>query len=237
MKTNQTTKTDTTTQRGQDASTKESKQEQPSVLHRIFTVVGGILCAILLPILVINVTLIVKSYINKDAVPSIGGRFPLIVLTDSMYPEIQGGDLIICRAADPQSIQVGDIISFFDPEGSGTSVVTHRVTELAQTEEGEPAFRTQGDANTAEDQVLVPYENLVGIYTTRIAGLGNVAMFMQTTPGFVVCVVLPMVLLVGYDLLRSRAAERARKQETDALMAELDQLRSAQGAQKQDDEG
>ena len=41
-------------------------------------VVGAALCVILIPILLINLTLIAKSYINKDQVPSIGGRLPQI---------------------------------------------------------------------------------------------------------------------------------------------------------------
>lgn len=52
------------------------------------SVIGALLCLLLLPILVINCTLIVKSYVNKDAVPSFGSYLPLIVLTDFMYPEM-----------------------------------------------------------------------------------------------------------------------------------------------------
>ena len=56
-----------------------SKQKTPA-MHKAFTILGTILCILLIPILLINLTLIAKSYINKDEVPSIGGTFPLIVL-------------------------------------------------------------------------------------------------------------------------------------------------------------
>lgn len=102
-------------------------KEKTSTAHKILTIVGTVLCIILIPILLINITLIAKSYINKDEVPSIGGTLPLIVLTDSMYPEIESGDLIICRTAEADEIEVKDIISFFDPAGNGASIVTHRV--------------------------------------------------------------------------------------------------------------
>lgn len=56
---------------------KTKENEEPvSVGHRILTVVGAILCVILIPILIINCTLILKSYTNKDQVPSVGGHFP-----------------------------------------------------------------------------------------------------------------------------------------------------------------
>ena len=200
-------------------------KEKASVSHKIMTVVGAILCIILIPILIINCTLIVKSYVNPEEVPSLGGVFPMIVLTDSMYPEIKSGDLIICNTVEPEEIRTDDVISFFDPMGSGTAVVTHRVLEVIE-EDGQLSFRTKGDNNNAEDQVLVPQENLVGIYRSRIPALGNVAMFMQTTPGLILCVVCPVLLMVGFDMLRRKKYEKAKQQDTDALLAELEALRA-----------
>ena len=206
-------------------------KEKTSTAHKILTIVGTVLCIILIPILLINLTLIAKSYINKDEVPSIGGMLPLIVLTDSMYPEIESGDLIICRTAEADEIEVNDIISFFDPAGNGTSIVTHRVIEIVE-EDGEISFRTRGDNNNTEDKELVPAENLVGVYKMRIAGAGHIAMFMQSTAGLIICVVLPIILLVGYDIIRRRIYEKNNKQDTDALLAELEALR-AEKAEKE----
>ena len=206
-------------------------KQKTSTAHKTLTIAGAVLCIILIPILLINITLIVKSYINKDEVPSIGGTFPLIVLTDSMYPEIESGDLIICRTAEADEIEVNDIISFFDPAGNGTSIVTHRVIEIVE-EDGEISFRTCGDNNNIEDKELVPTENLVGVYKMRIAGAGHIAMFMQSTAGLIICVVLPIILLVGYDIIRRRIYEKNNKQDTDALLAELEALR-AEKAEKE----
>ena len=201
--------------------------------QKILTIIGIVLCIILLPVLLINLTLIAKSYINADEVPSVGGKFPMIVLTDSMYPVIESGDLIICNTAEADEIRVEDVISFYDPMGSGTSVVTHRVLEIV-TEDGELSFRTKGDNNNAEDTALVPAENLIGIYKSRIPKVGHVAMFMQTTTGLIVCCVCPILLLVGYDVLRRRKLEKSQKQDTDALLAELEALRAMKAEKEQD---
>lgn len=195
-------------------------------MHKVLTVLGTVLCIILLPILIINCTLIIKSYTNKDAVPSFGSRIPMIILTDSMYPEIESGDLIICQQKDPEEVKVGDVICFFDPAGNGTSTVTHRVMEVTTDENGGLAWVTKGDANNAEDQVKVPAEKLVGVYSTRIAGAGNVAMFMQTTQGLILCVICPIILLVAYDIIRRRIYEKKKQDDTQALMAELEALRA-----------
>lgn len=212
---------------------KTDTKKAASSKQKVLTIVGTILCVILLPVLLINVMLIAKSYLNADEVPSVGGKFPMIVLTDSMYPVIESGDLIICNTAEADEIKVDDVISFYDPMGSGTSVVTHRVLEI-MTEDGEVSFRTKGDNNNAEDTALVPAENLIGIYKSRIPKVGHVAMFMQTTPGLIVCCVCPILLLVGYDILRRRKLEKTQKQDTDALLKELEALRAMKAEKEQE---
>lgn len=206
---------------------KETTPKEPSEkLHKILTIVGIVMCVILVPILIVNCTLIVKSFIHKDKVPDFGGVLPLIVLTDSMYPEIRSGDIILCRTAEAEDIQEGDVISFFDPADKGTAVVTHKVIEVLH-EGGELTFRTQGINNNTADKIAVPAQNLVGKYTgIRFAGVGHVALFMQTTAGFVVCVFVPLIALVGYDLLRRRAYEKSKSDDMAALMAELEALKA-----------
>lgn len=206
------------------------KDEKATTTHRLLTILGSILCVILIPILAINITLIVKSYTTQDQVPSIGGVFPLIVLTDSMQPEIAGGDLIICHTIEAEDVRDGDIIAFFDPAGNGTTIVTHRVTGVVEDKDT-LSFRTKGDANNAEDRLLVPSDNLVGIYQSRIPGAGNIAMFMQSTTGLIICVVLPIILLIGYDFIRRKSYEKRQHADTDALLAELEALRAEKASQ------
>lgn len=211
------------------ASVKEERKL--SAAHKIMTVIGIVLCVILGSILTLNCILIVKSYTNPDQVPSVGGYLPLIVMTDSMYPDIQSGDLIIGHTIEPENVKVGDVISFFDPEGNGTSIVTHRVEEII-TENGMIQFRTKGIANNTDDKTLVPAANLVGVYQIRLASLGHVAMFMQTTQGLILCIFCPLILLVGYDMIRNRAFQKGKSDETAALLAELEALKAQQREQE-----
>lgn len=209
---------------GEVIFTMSKEKETSTAMHKVLTVIGTVMCIILIPILIINCTLIVKSF-TSDEVPNVAGTLPLIVLTDSMYPVIQSGDLIICHTAEPEEIQVGDVIAFFDPAGNGASIVTHRVLEVTELD-GQIAWRTKGDNNNTEDRLLVTADKLVAVYEgTRLAGFGNVALFMQTTPGLIVCVVCPILLLVGYDMIRRRMYEKANKKDTDQLLAELEELR------------
>ena len=204
---------------------KNSNKTETSASHKVLSVIGIIICIILIPILIINITLIIKSRTNSDDVPKIGGYCPLIVLTGSMEPEIKDGDLIIVKQIDGKDVEVGDVISFFDPESTSNSVLTHRVTEVIE-ENGTLSFRTKGDANNTEDKTPVNADKLVGIYKSRIPGAGNIAMFMQSTAGLVVCVILPLILFVGYDVIRRRRYEKENQKDTAALLAELEALKA-----------
>jgi signal peptidase len=174
----------------------------------------------------------------KD-VPSIGKHIPLIVLTESMEDEIMAGDLIICEKVNPQNIKKGDVISFFDPAGSGTSIVTHKVYEVNKDAQGKiTSFKTYGVNNYiinngekvySYDTHSVSVDDVVGIYRgARIAGVGHVALFMQSTWGLIICIALPIGAFVIYEVIRRKKVDKSKQDDMDKLKAELEALKLAQ---------
>lgn len=208
----------------------EKQNEGNTTTHKVLTILGIVFCVILIPILIINVTLIIKSYVNTEEVPKIGGWAPMIVLSPSMEPEIKQGDLIFIKTIDPSEIKVRDVITFFDPDSDKNSVLTHRVVEIIEEEDGSLSFRTQGDFNVAPDRQTVSADKVIGIYRFRIPGMGRVADFMATTPGLIVCVILPLALLIGWDIFRRKRYESKNQKDTDALLAELEALKARKAA-------
>ena len=205
--------------------------------NKILNIIGIVLCVILVPILIVNCTLIIKSFINKDDVPDFLGVLPMIVLSPSMEPDIMEGDLIICVKTDAEEIEVGQVISFFDPAGKGTMVVTHKVDEIIE-ENGKLYFKTYGinnknaDGTFDKDPTPVPADNLVGRYTgIRLPAIGDFAMFMQTPAGLMLCVAVPIFALITYDLIRRRKMYQTNDADVETLRAELEQLRAMQNAQ------
>ncbi len=213
----------------------KQNKERSSTTHKILSIVGIVLCVILIPILIINCTLLIKGWTNKDEVPSIGSIAPLIVLTDSMSgnekDSFDGGDLIFIKMIEAEEVKKGDVISFFDPQSNGSAVVSHRVVEIIN-EDGKLSFKTKGDNNPSEDTVAVPANKVIGVYTGfHIANAGHIAMFMQTTWGFVICVFVPVILLVGWDILRRKKYEKQHDADKEELLAELEELRKLKAAQ------
>lgn len=202
-----------------------SNNPNKKVANTVFTIVGIVLCVVLIPILIVNCTLLVKSLIHKDKVPDFAGVTPLIVLSDSMLPDFASGDLIICTTIDAKDVALDDVISFYDPAGNGTTVVTHKVVEIV-TEDGELFFRTKGINNNTEDKILVPASSVIAKYSgICLAGMGDVAIFMQSTWGLIICIGVPVLLFIGYDIIRRKSYDKQRVSTIEALQAELDALR------------
>ena len=65
---------------------------------------------ILIPILIMNLTIMYQAKTNEDVVPSVFGYKPFIVLSGSMESEIHKGDLVVVKTIDPTKLQEEDII-------------------------------------------------------------------------------------------------------------------------------
>lgn len=123
------------------------------------------------------------------------GYTPYAVLSGSMTPAYQVGDLVYVKAIDPEEIEVGDAITFVYDES--LTVVTHRVTAVDR-ENG--SFTTKGDANDSEDGRAVLYENVLGVVQFSLPKLGYVSSYLTSAQGryaalLVVCAILLAMIL------------------------------------------
>lgn len=219
--------------------TAKKTRESGGVLHTIANVIGIVLCVVFIPLIVMNTVLIVKSYTNPEKLPTVFGVAPVIVLTGSMSPEFNAGDMIFLQETDPNTLQVGDVICYF-PEGP-ENAVTHRIVEI-QEEGGQRMFVTRGDANNTEDRIAVTPSMVQGKYMGfYVAGLGNVAVFMQSPLGMILCIAVPLLLIFLWDLVRRLLASRRQKGENAAkdekalaMEEELERLRAQVAKQNQE---
>ena len=182
--------------------------------------VGIILCIILIPLLIANTTLVVRSFVYPDKVPSFLGYKPFIVLSNSMKPEINSGDIALVREVAVDSLKQGDIIAFKERD----SVITHRIVKITEVD-GARQFITRGDDNTADDAAAVKEEMVEGLYLLHIPKLGNGALFMQSPTGMILFVALPLILFILYDILRRRLYDRKKQKKTMELEKELERMR------------
>lgn len=166
-------------------------------------------CIILVPVLLINLYIIFQSKTNQDKVPSVFGIKPFVVLSGSMEEEIYKGDLIITKIVEPKSLKVRDVIAFRDGEGT---VTTHRIIDLVQ-ENGKTYFITKGDNNSTQDQNLVGFEDVEGIYIFRIPGMGSIMnKLSEPTTIIILLLCITLVFGIGFAISSKRQRELDRKE-------------------------
>lgn len=150
-------------------------------------------CVILIPMLIMNLSIMFQAKTNEDVVPSIFGYKPFMVLSGSMETEIRKGDLIITKIVDPSALQVDDVIAFRDAEGT---VTTHRIIDVV-VKDGETYFITKGDNNSSQDRNLVELKDVEGIYVGRIPGIGSI---MKKLSEPLTIVIIAFIITIGFGV-------------------------------------
>ena len=131
------------------------------------------------------------------------------VISGSMEPTYSVGDLLYVKAVDPDSVKVGDPITFVLNED--LVVATHRVVEIDSENR---RFTTKGDANASEDASPVHFNNLIGVPVFSIPLLGYVSAYIQSPPGMYVAIALGAGLLAVVflpDLLTKKEKKESQE--------------------------
>jgi len=147
-------------------------------------------------------------------VPRAIGGTTLTVLTGSMVPTFEPGDVIAVRTvADPATeVQVGDVVTF-QPESGDPTLVTHRVVAKRMSASG-TTFVTRGDANGADDDPIEPAQiQAVAVYS--VPWVGHVSLWLGERKGLAVALVAGALLVYAAVMVlrperRPRDDERAQ---------------------------
>lgn len=155
------------------------------------------------------------------------GYKAFIVRSDSMSAtHFSAGDLILVKEVDPSTIQDGDVITFISQNtGSFGETVTHKVRKVTTNEKGQKGFITYGTTTGTDDETVVTYPYVLGKYVTSLPGVGEFFRFIKTGPGYVSCILIPALLLIGYQAVNCIRLFRKQKQEQmAAIQAERDEI-------------
>ena len=171
-------------------------------------------------------TIISVSTFNRND-RNIFGYKAYIVMSDSMAAtDFKAGDLVLVKRVDPTTLQEGDIIAFTSQNSQNYGeTVTHKIKRTAVTDKGEKGFVTYGTTTGIEDDMIVTYPYIQGKYEAKLPGVGNFFSFLRTTPGYIVCILLPFMLLIGYQGVNCVAIFRKyKKEQMQQLQSEKDAL-------------
>ena len=155
------------------------------------------------------------------------GYKAFIVLSDSMSKtDFNAGDLVLVKEVDPSTLKEGDIIAYTSQNTSNYGeTVTHKIRKLTTDANGEPGFVTYGTTTDTDDETVVTYPYVLGKYRSHIPKVGAFFQFLKSTPGYIVCVLIPFLLLILLEGVRCIRLFRKYKAEQQAeLQAERDKI-------------
>ena len=154
---------------------------------------------LIMPILIINVILIIKTNLNKNQIADVMGYKPFIVLSGSMEKIINIGDLAITKNIDSKKIKIGDVIAF----RKDNIVILHRVKEIHN--DGDLLkFKTKGDNNNVADDFFVDSNLIEGVLYTKIPYLGSVLLFLSKPVGLIIIILVIIVISMGLYFINFR---------------------------------
>lgn len=179
---------------------------------------------------------------NNESVANIAGYTPMTVLTDSMSPTFNSGDLIFIKRTDPATLQVGDIVTFHTIIENEYALNTHRIREIQTNDVGFRTYHTQGDNVSVEDPRTIADGDIVGKYVGRLPYVGHVMKFLSSSVGFLIVIVLPLLVFFIFQVynlvmvsikLKKAAAAEAAIEAAEAAAATDENALAAEAARKE----
>lgn len=155
------------------------------------------------------------------------GYKAFIVLSDSMSKtDFDAGDLVLVKEVDPSTLKEGDIIAYTSQNTANFGeTVTHKIRKLVTDAEGNPGFVTYGTTTDTDDETVVTYPYVLGKYQTNIPKVGKFFQFLKTTPGYIVCILVPFLILILIEGIRCISLFKKYKAEQQAeLQAEREKI-------------
>ena len=203
------------------------------VFHIIKTVFLWLLVLVAVAMMVFTVVS-VNTFDRNDR--DIFGLRCYIVLSDSMSAtDFDAGDLVLVKEVDPTTLQEGDIIAYQSQNSENYgATVTHKIRAKTRDKNGNPGFITYGTTTGVDDETVVTYPFILGKYQMALPKVGTFFQFLKTPQGYIVCILIPFLLLILYQGLNCVKIFKMYKAEQMAqLQAEKDAL-EAQRKQSED---
>ena len=171
-------------------------------------------------------TIISVNTFNRNDRNLFGFRF-YVVLSDSMSKtDFDAGDLVLIKEVDPTTLQEGDIIAYQSQNSENYGqTVTHKIRAKTTDANGNPGFITYGTTTGVDDETVVTYPFILGKYQFALPKVGTFFQFLKTPQGYIICILIPFLLLIIYQGLNCVKVFKMYKAEQMAeLQAEKDAL-------------
>lgn len=205
---------------------------------RIFSIATKVLTWIIIAVAVFMMIFTIFSTLtfNKNDRNLFGIRF-YVVLTDSMSPSeknkdddvhFNAGDIVLIKNVDDKTaLEPRDVIAFISQNSdSFGETITHMIREVKKDADGNVlGYVTYGTNTGVDDEVLVDPSYVLGEYTGKLPKVGHFFSFLKTTPGYIVCILVPFLLLILWQGVNTvRLFRQYRREQMADMVAEREKL-------------
>ena len=161
---------------------------------------------IIIPTIIFNMTLFIKTTINPTEIPSFLGLKSFVIISASMEPTIMTGDAIFVKELEKSEIKKRDIISFHEDN----DIITHRITKITKNN-GVTEYTTKGDNNKNEDKQKVIYDNIEGVYQFKINGFGKIIEIIKNKITLVLLLIILVLISISQVIMSKKKLRRKEK--------------------------
>lgn len=171
------------------------------IINRILKIISSAIFIILVLIMGLIIFYIVRVNFLADNDKLGEVRINMYtILTQSMYPTIKAGDVIVTYKDDNNQYNKGDVITFISPKNGGITI-THRIKNVYKVN-NQYSYKTKGDNNNTADSEVVVGNNVLGKVVLKIPKVGFFQQFLVTKTGWIAVVVIPALGVIIYDILK-----------------------------------
>lgn len=179
------------------------------VLKLINNIVYVILFLIVASVLFV---VILQRASNNDI--ALGGIRIFNIVSESMVPKYNIGDVLVVKSIEPQNIKVGDDIAYIGQESTfNQKIVTHQVIKI-DYENGEYIFHTKGIANILEDP-LVHQNQVFGKVVHKIWILSFISKILSNVYVVFFGIFVPIVILIFWTILKLKGLVEVEEYEEE----------------------
>lgn len=183
-----------------------------NTLNRIFKIISSAIFVILVIIIIVILAYVirVKYLASQNRLGEVNVNF-YTILTQSMVPTIDAGDVVVCTKNKDNKYKNGDIITYSSDLNGGINI-THRIKE-SYVVNNKYSYKTKGDNNSTADSQIVKGERVLGKVVLRIPKVGFFQQYLVQKHRWIAIIVIPCLGVIIYDVLQMVKGMRKKEDE------------------------
>lgn len=166
--------------------------------NKIIKILLGIIRFALYAIFICTIFVIIIQRVSDNSL-SLGGIRIFNVLSGSMAPDFDKGDILVVKQVDTDILTVGQDIAYKGKEGQVEGkIITHRIIDI-ENKDGKKVFHTKGISNMIEDPE-VQADQIYGVVVYKMIIISWLNKLMYNIYIFYFVLIVPTGIIIFLEI-------------------------------------